>query len=78
VLAIGIAMRSNPEAHKRMMILSTVALADPGFNRFIGYVYPADPHTAFLGFLHVFWGSIPLVAMILGWDRIADFSSAPT
>jgi hypothetical protein len=36
------------------MILSTVALADPGFNRFIGYVYPADPKTPLLNFLYIF------------------------
>jgi hypothetical protein len=35
LLAIGITMRKNSAAHKRLMILSTVALADPGFNRFI-------------------------------------------
>jgi hypothetical protein len=47
LLAIGIALRKNSAAHKRMMILSSVALADPGFNRLIGYVYPADPQTPF-------------------------------
>jgi hypothetical protein len=45
LLAIGIAKRKKSAAHKRMMILSTVALADPSFNRFIGYIYPADPKT---------------------------------
>jgi hypothetical protein len=68
LLAIGIAMRKNSAAHKRIMILSTVALADPGFNRFIGYVYPADPHTPLLTFLYIFWGNILIVALMLGWD----------
>ena len=36
LLAWGIALRKNPAAHKRMMILSSVSLADPGFNRFSG------------------------------------------
>ncbi len=35
LLAWGIALRKNPAAHKRMMILSTVSLADPGFGRLI-------------------------------------------
>ena len=68
LLAIGIAMRKNSAAHKRLMILSTVALADPGFNRFIGYVYPADPHTPFRVFLFVFCGNILIVALMIGWD----------
>jgi hypothetical protein len=68
LLAIGIALRKNPAAHKRMMILSTVALADPGFNRAIGYLYPADPQTALPGFLYIFWGNILIVALMLGWD----------
>ncbi len=68
LLAIGIAMRKNSAAHKRMMILSTVALADPGFNRFIGYVYRAHPHTPFPFYLNVFYGNILIVALMLGWD----------
>jgi hypothetical protein len=42
LLGWGIALRKNPAAHKRMMILSTVALADPGFSRFSGH-YLAEP-----------------------------------
>ena len=68
LLAIGIAMRRNSAAHKRLMILSTVALADPGFNRLIAYVYPADPHTPFHVFLFVFYGNILIVALMIGWD----------
>ena len=68
LLAIGIALRKNSAAHKRMMILSTVALADPGFNRFIGYFYPDDPPNSFLNFFHVFYGNLLLVALMLGWD----------
>ncbi len=36
LLACGIALRKNPAAHKRMMILSTVALADAGSLDFRG------------------------------------------
>jgi hypothetical protein len=77
LLAIGIAMRKNAAAHKRMMILSTVALADPGFARMLdhlihGNFIPAfmSPHppTAFVWFLCVFNGNILLVALMLGWD----------
>jgi hypothetical protein len=68
VLAIGIVMRKNSAAHKRLMILSTVALADPGFNRFIGYVYRIAPHTPLVFFFWVFYGDILIIALMLGWD----------
>ncbi len=68
LLAIGISLRRNSAAHKRLMILSTVALADPGFNRLIGYVYRANPHTPFQVFLVVFYGNILIVALMIGWD----------
>jgi hypothetical protein len=45
LLAWGIALRKNPAAHKRMMILSTVSLADPGFARFSGFLIPVEPHS---------------------------------
>jgi hypothetical protein len=34
LLAWGIALRRNPAAHRRMMIVATISLADPGFARF--------------------------------------------
>ncbi len=77
LLAIGIALRKNPAAHKRMMILSTVALADPGFARMLDHLINGkfiiafmNPHppTPFLWFLCVFNGNILLVALMLAWD----------
>ncbi len=69
LLAIGIAMRRNSAAHKRLMILSTVALADPGFNRLIGHLYPsADPQTPLSVFLFVFYGNLLIVVLMIGWD----------
>jgi hypothetical protein len=61
-------MRKNSAAHKRMMILSTVAIVDAGFGRFLGHVYPTHPHTPFLFFLNVYYGNILIVALMLGWD----------
>jgi hypothetical protein len=68
LLAIGIALRKNSAAHKRMMILSSAALASPGFSRFLGYFYPADPQTPFRFLLNVYYGNILLVVLMLGWD----------
>jgi hypothetical protein len=68
LLAIGIALRKNPAAHKRMMILSSVALASPGFSRITGYFSPTNPNTPFLFLLNAYYGNILLVALMLCWD----------
>jgi len=67
LLAWGIALRKNPAAHKRMMILSTVALADPGFSRFTGHYLP-EPTTVLPWFIYTFYGNVLLIALMLVWD----------
>jgi hypothetical protein len=54
LLAWGIALRKNPAAHKRMMILSTISLADPGFARFSNFLIPAAPDSVANWFLYAF------------------------
>ena len=68
LLAWGIALRKNPAAHKRMMILATVSLADPGFSRFSGFLWPAEPHSLVLWFFYAFYGNVLLIALMTGWD----------
>jgi hypothetical protein len=68
LFAWGIALRKNPAAHKRMMILATVSLADPGFSRFESFLIPAEPKTVFVWFVSVFYGNVLLVALMAGWD----------
>lgn len=68
LLAWGIALRKNPAAHKRMMILATVALADPGFARFSGFLIPAEPHSAIVWFFYVFYGNVLLIVLMAAWD----------
>lgn len=68
VLAWGIALRKNPAAHRRMMILSTVAIADPGFARFTGYLWPNAPHSVVLWYFYTFCGNALLLALMAGWD----------
>jgi hypothetical protein len=67
LLAWGVALRKNPAAHRRMMILSTVALADPGFSRFMSSFLP-EPHAVTLWFVYVFYGNILLVVLMAAWD----------
>jgi len=68
LLAWGIALRKNPAAHKRMMILSTVALADPGFSRFSGHYIPTEPTSVLLWFVYMFYCNVRVIVLMLGWD----------
>ncbi len=68
LLAAGIAQRKTPAAHKRLMILSSVSLADPGFNRFIGLFWTNVPTSPATFFIYVFFGNILLIAVMTIWD----------
>lgn len=63
----GVALRKNPAAHKRIMILSTVAILDPGYGRISGWLF-RDPHSMLLWFLWNFWGDILVLAAMAAWD----------
>lgn len=67
LLAWGIALRKNPAAHKRMMILATVSLADPGFARFSEYLM-GEPSSVIPWFFYTFYGNVLLVVLMAGWD----------
>lgn len=47
----GIAVRRNPAARKRIMILSTIAPIDAGFGRFTSWIWPAEPASRIMWFL---------------------------
>ena len=68
LLAFGIALRKNPAAHRRMMILTTIAISDPGFARASAYVLPIQPHSAIAWYFLMYYGNISLVALMAGWD----------
>lgn len=65
-LAWGIALRTNPAAHKRMMVLSSAFLADPGFARLSGYVWPKEPHSIFV------WYAYTFIVLMFAWDWYRD------
>lgn len=68
LLAWGIALRRNPAAHRRLMILSSVAFADPGFSRFSGWIWPVPPDSPVVYFLYTFYGNVLLIALMAAWD----------
>lgn len=66
-VAWGLASRSNPAAHKRLMMLAMVAIADPGFARFSGN-FLHSPHSAVPYFIYIFYGNLMLLALMAFWD----------
>jgi hypothetical protein len=68
VLACGIALRKNPTAHRRMMILTTVAICGPGFSRFSGYLLPHEPHSVAVWFFWSFYGNVLIITLMAAWD----------
>lgn len=68
LLAWGFNLRKNPAAHKRMMILATVALADPGFARLSNHLIGWKATTPLELFCFVFYGNVMLVVLMAIWD----------
>lgn len=68
LLAWGITLRRNAAAHKRIMILSTLALADAGFNRFSGWIWPAMPSSLVVWYIWTYYGSLLIIAAMAAWD----------
>jgi hypothetical protein len=69
LLIWGIVLRGNPAAHKRIMIVSSVALVDAGYNRFIEWLIgPTMPQSRLVWYLWAFYGNIAIVASMAAWD----------
>jgi hypothetical protein len=51
-----------------MMILSTVALADPGFSRVSDHFLATDPTSVLPWFFSTFYGNVLVIVLMLGWD----------
>lgn len=68
LLVWGFMLRKNPAAHRRMMILSTVSLADPGFSRFDFVFIPNGPNSVLAWFFWVFYGNVLLIVLMAAWD----------
>ena len=75
-VAWGIALRKNPAAHRRIMILSTVALADPGYSRFSGFFMP-EPPSVIPWFIYTFYGNMILIIAMAVWDWWRGRTDAP-
>ena len=63
----GVALRGNPAAHKRIMILSTVASLDPGYGRLSGWLWP-EPQSMLMWYFFNFWGDVLVLTAMAAWD----------
>lgn len=63
----GVALRGNPAAHKRIMILSTVAILDPGYGRLSGWLWP-EPQSMLTWYFYNFWGDVLVLTAMAAWD----------
>lgn len=67
LLLWGIALRGNPAAHKRIMILSTIAIVDPGYGRLSAWLLP-EPQSVLAWFFFNCYGNVLILALMAGWD----------
>jgi hypothetical protein len=63
----GISLRRNPAAHKRIMILATVALISAGYARVTQWFFP-EPHSMLVWFGWNYYGDVLILALVAGWD----------
>lgn len=67
LLPWGVLLRRNSAAHRRVLILATIAISDAGFSRMMGLFMPAP--TTFLGtYLFYEGGNLLLILLMFLWD----------
>jgi TIR domain len=77
-MAAGVIFRKKPAAHKRLMLLSAVAISDAGSARIWLIGFKTNLPGLFGWWIQYFWGiSLILVAMIL-WDLLCRRRVHPT
>ena len=64
----GLLWRRDPAAHKRLMILSAVAISDAGFARIWLMGIKVAPPGPFGWWLQYFWGIALLLIAMMAWD----------
>jgi hypothetical protein len=67
LLPWGVLLRGNPAAHRRVLILSTVAMSDPGYSRLVSLF--VAPQNSWLGqYLFFFGGNLFIMLLMMAWD----------
>lgn len=68
LLTLATRMRYDLAAHKRLMMLLTVVLLDPGTSRAWGFFGPFQLTGGFGWWFHFFWANALLLFAMIGWD----------
>jgi hypothetical protein len=68
-MTAGILWRTNPAAHKRLMLLSVVSISDAATARIFLFTFPVHPPGVLGFFAQFFWGNILLLVAMMAWDR---------
>lgn len=69
LIACGLAFRARPSAHKRLMLLATIALSSAGFSRLEGALdHHHWPKGLFYDFPQLYYGDVILLAAIAAYD----------
>jgi len=69
LLVAGVLMRRNPAAHKRLMVLGTIALTEPGFSRIWAPLLEARLGAGYLAFyISTYIGTFVLVIAVGVYD----------
>ncbi len=63
----GLLLRRDPAAHKRLMILSAIAISDAGFARIWLNDIKIAPPGLFGWWIQYFWGIALMLAAMVGW-----------
>lgn len=66
--AWGVLERKNPAAHRRLMILATVAIVDPGYSRITGLLWPVEPHSIPVWYPYTYYGNLMIMLLMFLWD----------
>ncbi len=64
----GLLLRKDPATHKRLMILSAVAISDAGFGRIWSNWIKIMPPGVLGWWVQYFWGIALIVLAMIGWD----------
>ncbi len=67
LLLWGIALRGNPAAHRRVMILATIAILDPGYARLSQWLI-REPASMTAWFVWNFYGNLLIIGLMAAWD----------
>lgn len=71
ITGAGLALRADPAAHRRLMLLGTVFISDAGFGRWLGDGLQKALGDGFWPFMvAMFLGDLVLVGAMLGYDLI--------